>query len=100
MKQTWKYMDFDYDVDTEDPKSYHRILRDMVEYNDVPDLLGWYMQEEVGDGADVFLMLLCDGADSTVSTILDGFAEWMEKDMDEVRRLVRKLAVLAEEADE
>ena len=94
MRQTWRYMDFDYDVDTDDPKSYHRIIRDMAEYNDVYDLLSYYIQENVGDGADVFLRLLCDGAESTVSTILDGFAVWMEEDMDEVRRLVKDLAEL------
>lgn len=100
MKQTWRYMDYDYAVDTEDPSSYHRILRDMAEYNDVYDLLDLYIQEEVGGGVEVFLMLLCDGADSTVSCILDGFASWMEKDMDEVRSVVEELAVLVEEVGE
>lgn len=99
MRQTWRYMDFDYAVDTDDPSSYHRMIRDMVEYGDLHEQLDLYIQNEVGGGVEVFLMLLCDGADSTVSGILDGFAAWMEEDMDEVRRLVRKLAVLAEEVD-
>lgn len=92
MKQTWRYMEFDYVVDTDDPSSYHRILRDMAEYNDVYEMLDLYIQDEVGGGADVLLMLLCDGAESTVSSILDGFATWMEQDMDEVRSLVEELA--------
>lgn len=100
MKQTWHYMDYDYSVDTEVPKSYATILHDMVEYNDCYDCLDTFMTEGIGGGADVFLLMVWDGPAYTKVDIMERFVAWMtEGHMELMSELLEQNATLVSEAD-
>lgn len=66
-----------YEVDDEDTYSYKTIVGDMMEYNDLHEYVEQYVEDEYGNGADVFFACLWDGAEYTTRKIADGFVEYV-----------------------
>lgn len=97
MKQTWTYMGERFAVDTEDPESYREIVREMLDYNDCYDELVEYLEENVGNSADLLIKMIWEGAEYVADRMIGGFVGWMLDDMEKVAALVEANAIQIEE---
>ena len=96
MIQTWKYYDESYIVDTERPESYHDLVRSLLDFNDCYDELVEYMEDEVGNGADVLIRMIWEGPEHVADSLVHGFVEWLMDDMGRLTELVETNCILTE----
>lgn len=96
MIQKWSYWEEEYTVDTERPESYHDLVRGILDYNDCYDELVEYMENEVGNGADVLIRMIWEGAERVADSLVHGFIGWLTEDMGRLTGLVERNCILME----
>lgn len=96
MIQTWKYYEESYTVDTDKPESYRDLVREILDYNDCYDELVEYMENEVGNGADVLIRMIWEGPEHVADSLVRGFIGWLIDDVGRLTELVERNCILME----
>lgn len=101
MRQTWKYFEETYVVDTEDMETYRDLVREMLDYNECYEELVEYLDENVGNSADLLIKMIWEGADYVADRMISGFVGWMlNENEDRAKELVELNCTLIEEEEE